>query len=101
MCTNEDLDVGKSLIRRIRAVRGCLTYQFFVSKTEDRWVSSELNPRFGGGFPLSYAAGANYPEWSIREYLLGELIPVFENWQDRTAMVRYDSGILLTPAGPS
>ncbi len=82
-------------LAKIPGARGCLTYQFFVSKAEDRWIASELNPRFGGGYPLSHAAGANFPEWIIREYLLGEEIPAYEDWQDRTAMVRYDSEIIF------
>ena len=81
-------DYLRQKLERIEGARGCLTFQFFASKQEDRWLASELNPRFGGGFPLSYAAGANYPEWLIREYLLHEEIPVFDNWKDRTAMVR-------------
>ena len=31
-------------------------------------VGIEINPRFGGGYPQSYAAGANFPELLIREY---------------------------------
>jgi carbamoyl-phosphate synthase large subunit len=80
----------------VTGARGCLTFQFFASKTEDRWVASELNARFGGGIPLTYGAGANYPEWLLREYILGEKIADFESWRDRTAMVRYDDDVIFT-----
>jgi carbamoyl-phosphate synthase large subunit len=83
-------------LKYVAGARGCLTYQFFVSKAGDRIVASELNARFGGGYPLSQAAGARFPEWLIREYVLGEEIPFFEDWQDRTAMVRYDSEVIFT-----
>lgn len=43
--------------------RGVLTIQAFL--TERGPVLTEVNPRFGGGFPLSYAAGAHYPEWIL------------------------------------
>jgi len=87
-------------LERLPGARGCLTFQFFVSKAETRCVASELNPRFGGGYPLSHHAGVNYPEWLLREYWLGEEIPVFEGWKDRTAMVRYDQEVFFTlPAG--
>ena len=33
----------------------------------------ELNPRFGGGFPFSYAAGVNYPK-AIIQWLGGESV---------------------------
>ena len=34
----------------------------------------EINPRFGGGYPMSHAAGADYPGMLIKEYLLGETL---------------------------
>jgi carbamoyl-phosphate synthase large subunit len=39
--------------------RGVLTVQAFL--TEKGPVLLEVNPRFGGGYPLSHAAGADYP----------------------------------------
>lgn len=42
---------------------GVLTLQAFL--TDRGPVLTEINPRFGGGFPLSYAAGAHYPEWVL------------------------------------
>ena len=83
-------------LAKVAGASGCLTFQFFASKREDRWLASELNPRFGGGYPLSYAAGANYPEWLIREHLLDERITDFDEWKDRTAMVRYDAEVIFT-----
>lgn len=83
-------------LQKVEGARGCLTFQCFAARDESRWVAIELNPRFGGGFPLSYFAGAKYPEWLVREYLLGEVIPTFGSWKDRTAMVRYDSEIIFS-----
>lgn len=85
----------------IPGARGCLTFQFFASKTAARWVAIELNPRFGGGYPLSYAAGANYPDWLIREYLLDQEIPAFDGWHGGTAMVRYDDEVIFTLPDPA
>ena len=83
-------------LRSVKGARGCLTFQFFASRTETRWVAIELNPRFGGGYPLSYAAGANYPEWLIQEYFLGREIPEYDEWIDRTAMARYDAEVIFS-----
>lgn len=76
---------------------GCLTSQFFLSKNEDQKVYGiEINPRFGGGFPLSYLAGANFPKWIIKEYLLNKTIDdQFDVWEDNLLMIRYDDEVLV------
>lgn len=81
---------------QIPGARGCLTFQFFAARAGTRWVAIELNARFGGGYPLSYAAGANYPDWLVREYFLDEDIPWFDGWVDGTAMARYDEEVIFT-----
>ena len=55
----------------------------------------EINPRFGGGFPLSYSANANFPKWIIDEYFFDIEIPFFDNWKKDLLMLRYDSKILI------
>jgi carbamoyl-phosphate synthase large subunit len=42
---------------------GPMTLQAFL--TGDEFVLFEINPRFGGGFPLGHAAGGHYPEWLL------------------------------------
>ncbi len=75
---------------------GCLTAQFFKHKSEEKIYAIEINPRFGGGYPLSYLAGANYPNWIIKEYLLGEEIDKqFSCWEKDLLMIRYDDEILV------
>ena len=44
---------------------GPMTLQAFLTGEGDP-VFSEVNPRFGGGFPLGHAAGGRYPEWILR-----------------------------------
>jgi len=43
--------------------QGPITLQFFL--TERGPVLTEINPRFGGGFPLAYASGGKYPQWLV------------------------------------
>lgn len=47
-------------LRREGGVKGPLTIQCFVSEGTDSIHFLEINPRFGGGVPLAFAAGADY-----------------------------------------
>lgn len=88
--------VGK--LSKINGARGCLTVQLFAHPNEKRYAALEINPRFGGGFPLSYAAGANYPGWLIDEYLLHKAIDFFDSWTPNLMMLRYDAHVLVSDA---
>ncbi len=58
----------------------------------------EINPRFGGGAPLSIRAGADFPRW-ILETLLGKPPVVDPNaFEDDLAMLRYDQSVFVSNA---
>ncbi|MEH1710871.1 ATP-grasp domain-containing protein [Acinetobacter pittii] len=82
-------------LKYIKGARGCLTIQVFLSKKQDVILGIEINPRFGGGYPLSYLAGANYSQWVIQEYLLNHDIAEFNEWKDNLLMLRYDAEVLV------
>lgn len=88
--------VGK--LDKINGARGCLTVQLFAHPNEKRYAALEINPRFGGGFPLSYEAGANYPGWLIDEYLLQKEIGFSDSWTPNLMMLRYDAHVLVSDA---
>jgi carbamoyl-phosphate synthase large subunit len=88
--------IGK--LAKINGARGCLTVQLFAHQHERRYAALEINPRFGGGFPLSYAAGANYPGWLIDEYLLEKEIGYFDGWTSGLMMLRYEAHVLVKDA---
>ena len=79
----------------IEGCEGCICGQFFCNKENNDVVGIEINPRFGGGYPLSYAAGANYTEFLIREYFLEESISYSDSWKDGMLMLRYDDAIFV------
>ena len=79
----------------LSGVRGCICFQLFYCESEHQIKGSEINPRFGGGFPLTYHAKANYVEYIIREYLLNESVDYSEEWLDNTLMLRYDNNIII------
>lgn len=82
-------------LANLTGARGCLTIQVFLHKTCDKMKAIEINPRFGGGYPLTYLSGANYTKWLIDEYLLGQDIESFQDWQDNLLMLRYDAEVLV------
>jgi carbamoyl-phosphate synthase large subunit len=85
----------KKNLEEIEGARGCLTIQFFMNRTTGRKVAIEINPRFGGGYPLSYLSGANFPKWIIEEYLLDKKLTYFDDWEDNLLMLRYDKEIII------
>jgi len=78
-----------------KGFRGCITLQVFRNNSLKDVYGIEINPRFGGGYPLSYIAKANYPEMIIMEYFMDEEIPFFESWIQNLLMLRYDDEIIV------
>lgn len=76
-------------------VRGCICVQLFYSEDDNDIKGIEINPRFGGGYPLSYHANANFADYVIREYLLGETVSYTDDWLDNTLMLRYDKDVVV------
>ena len=73
---------------------GVVNVQTFEDAEGDLYVS-EINPRFGGGFPLSYHAGADFPWW-LYLMLKGKLDrSQLEGWQEGMVMLRYDDELIF------
>lgn len=73
---------------------GCITVQCFL--TSDNQVKFiEINPRFGGGAPLSLAAGADYAKYLMETLLEKNQSFEINNWQQNLLMLRYDAAIFL------
>ena len=90
------LCVIRERFHRMPGARGCLTMQLFMRNGDKKLFGIEINPRFGGGYPLSFEAGANFPAWIISEYLRNESIAYFDAWQDQLTMLRYDAHVLVS-----
>ncbi|MDB5794428.1 MAG: carbamoyl phosphate synthase large subunit [Noviherbaspirillum sp.] len=82
----------------LKGARGCITLQLFANAETGRFAALEINPRFGGGYPLSYSAGANYPGWLIDEYMLNKEIQFYDGWEADLMMLRYDAKVLVRHA---
>lgn len=82
------------LTERLGAGPGVVTLQLFLTKkNEIKFI--EVNPRFGGGAPLSIKAGADFPRWILQE-LVGRRPRIgFDVFQDDLMMLRYDAEVWL------
>lgn len=85
------IEDAKKLIKALKPV-GHITIQgFFGEDGKMRYI--EINPRFGGGAPMSIRAGANSCEWLYR-ILRGEKIdPKEVKVEDKAVFVRFDDSV--------
>ncbi|TKJ33310.1 MAG: transcriptional regulator [Planctomycetes bacterium B3_Pla] len=82
------------LVEKIGAGPGVITLQLFL--TDDGTVKFiEINPRFGGGVPLSIKAGADFPKWILQELTGRKLNIRPDGFKDKLVMLRYDSEVWL------
>jgi carbamoyl-phosphate synthase large subunit len=73
------------LVSRMGGI-GPVTLQMFLTEPEP--TLSEINPRFGGGFPLANAAGGRYPEWIVAMCRGENLRPCFGAYRVGLYMTR-------------
>ncbi len=82
------------VVETLGAGPGVITLQLFLT-ADDKVKFIEINPRFGGGVPLSIKAGANFPKWILQE-LLGRKTNIrFDGFKDNLIMLRYDGEVWL------
>lgn len=81
----------KKLIKDLNPI-GHITIQLFFDGKDIKYI--EINPRFGGGAPMSFYAGANSPEFLLR-ILNGEKLDYYENYKDGLFFSRFDDSILI------
>ena len=81
--------------RNLNGAKGVITLQVFCNGNGENYKAIEINPRFGGGYPLSHMVGAKFPEMIIKEYIFGEEVPFNDNWTENSLLLRYDSTHLV------
>jgi len=82
------LDVARAL-----NLVGCVNVQVFV--TTQGALVTEINPRFGGGAPLSIHAGAPLTDWTLQMALNRPLSPVPASLADGLTLMRFDDGFYV------
>lgn len=91
----EVIEVVRKVLEKLKPV-GHITVQ--CMKTKDGIKFIEINPRFGGGAPMTIMAGADSPK-NLYKLLLGEKLSYDESYKDNFKSYRYDEAIFIDSQG--
>ena len=86
------IEYGKNIVEKLGGI-GPITIQCFKKGSEIKFT--EINPRIGGGYPLSFAAGANYPELLIRMVLGEKVAPRLGEFEENLIMLRWEDAVFI------
>ncbi|MDI7744018.1 ATP-grasp domain-containing protein [Lysinibacillus fusiformis] len=87
----EIIDNVTKLMKVLKPI-GHITVQLMKTKKGIEYI--EINPRFGGGAPMSIMSGADSCE-NLFRLLMGEKLEYNENYNDNLTFLRFDSSICL------
>lgn len=90
------IEAARAVTAALPGAVGVITLQAFLTPAGEI-MFTEVNPRFGGGYPLSYVAGANYPRWLLEAFLGLPSSVEADGWRDGVTMLRYDEAVILEP----
>ncbi len=89
-CHDENLFFQISEFVENVGYRGMIDIDLFYDEDENKWYLSEVNPRFGGGYPHAYECGVNFPKLVINN-LEGRENPVnIGDYRDGIYMMKYN-----------
>ena len=72
-----------------------INIQAFYDHESGKLSIIEINPRFGGGYPLAHRAGAHCTYWLIEECLGIPISIEHDAWRDGLVMLRYDDAVFI------
>lgn len=87
------IDTVKQLSKSLQGGWGPMTLQLFKTENNELFLI-EINPRVGGGYPLSFHAGMDIFHLILLE-VLGEKLDYNEVWENDLMMLRYDDEVLV------
>jgi carbamoyl-phosphate synthase large subunit len=86
----ELIEQGKGIVEKLGAI-GPITVQCIDSGEALYWL--EINPRFGGGVPLSIHAGVDYPYLLYQMSREQKIQPLIGQYNHNLTMLRYDQAV--------
>lgn len=87
------IDLARSVADELPDAYGPLTIQIFADGEQAQVI--EMNSRFGGGYPLSWKAGAPTTRWAMQDAIGTPYHPSSFAWQDGLVMLRYDKSVYI------
>jgi carbamoyl-phosphate synthase large subunit len=94
--SEELISLARRVCERLPGAYGPLNIQAFVDRESGEVNLIELNPRFAGGFPLTWQAGGKYPRWLIEDVLGRPSTATDSEWTDGLVMLRFDEAVFTT-----
>ena len=93
--------LAQQICKTLPGAYGALNVQIFLDDATGDLKVIEINPRFGGGFPLTWESGGKYPQWMIEEIMGLPSTASSSSWKDGLVMLRYDDAVFadITEAG--
>ncbi|HFL3828498.1 TPA: ATP-grasp domain-containing protein [Clostridioides difficile] len=77
----------KSFVKKV-GFKGIIDIDIF--KVNDEYYISEVNPRFGGGYPHGYECGVNIPKMIIENVIRNENEDVIGEYEEGIYMMKYN-----------
>ena len=87
--------LATQVAQQLPGAYGALNIQVFLAPDGTLKIT-EINARFGGGYPLAHRAGADFPRWMLEELLGIPSSATADKWEDGLTMLRYDEAVFLS-----
>jgi len=92
------MELVRSVVEALPDAYGPLNVQGFVAKNGEIQLT-EINARFGGGFPLAAQAGANFCRWILEDAFDLPSTAAFSDWKEHLLMLRFDNAVFIEQRG--
>ena len=90
--------LARKVARALPKAYGVLNIQMFYDVKTNTSAVIEINPRFGGGYPLTHEAGAPMTTWLIEDVLGLPSSASDQTWREGVVMLRYDEAFFTNVA---
>jgi carbamoyl-phosphate synthase large subunit len=90
------ITLAKQIAEALPGGYGVLNVQIFYDEKTEALAVIEINPRFGGGYPLAHEAGAHMTRWVLEDVFDLPSTATDDNWRDGLVMLRFDEAVFVT-----